>query len=202
MDEGMHIANVEKDTTEATQHIRAVLELNTFLKDNAPKEMLYKGKYYEDYDHGAVPLITEYDAFRFIFDFYELKTEAQDFSDPESDFIGKIINHHIILSKEFKTEMKPSEEAINGLGHYFISIKHFEKAEEFLKLNVTNYPKSFNAYESLGDFYAVTGEKEKAIENYKSSIALNKDSLSKVKLIELENKDSISIERITELNAE
>jgi len=201
MSDGMDISNVQKDTTIQTRHIRSILELNTFLKENQ-KELSYKGKYYEDYDHGAVPLITEYDAFRFIFDFYELKTEAQDFSDPENGFLDKIINHHITLSKEFKMEIKPKENAINGLGRYFMNVKQLKKAEDFLKLNVVNYPNSHSTFDALGDFYAVTGVKGKAIENYKKSISLNKNSISKNKLIELENKDSISIERLTELENE
>ena len=200
--EGMDISNVQKDTTIQTRHTRAILELNTLLKKSAQKKIIYKGKYYEDYDHGGVPLITEYDAFCFIFDFYELKVEAEDFSDPESDFLNKIIKHHVVLSEEFKTEMKPKEETINGLGYHFMNIKQLKKAEDFFKLNVVNYPNSQSTFEALGDFYAVTGVKEKAIENYNKSILLDKNSISKKKIKELEHNDSIAIERLTELENE
>jgi predicted alpha/beta superfamily hydrolase len=199
MSEGMDILNVQKDTTGQTNHIRSILELNTFLSEDTQKELSFRGKYYENDDHGSVPLITEYDAFRFIFDFYQFKTESQDFSDPESNILDKIVNHYKKLSKEFNIEMKPDEEYINNFAYGFMSMKQHKKSKVFFKLNVANYPGSFNAYESLGDFYAVNEEKDKAIENYKKSLSLNKNSSSKEKLIELENNDSISIDRLKEL---
>lgn len=202
MSEGMKISDIHKDTTIQTRTIRPILELNTFLKENTQKGLLYKGKYYEEYNHSTVPLITEYDAFHFIFDFYEFKTSEDEFLNPESGFFNKIVNHYAKVSKFLKTKVKPDEGFIDYLGYQRMSINQLKQSEEFFKLNVTNYPENFNTYDSLGDFYAVTGRKEKAIENYKKSISLNKDSFSKVKLKELENTESISIERITELNAE
>ena len=202
MSEGMDILNVQKDTTNQTQHIRAILELNTFLNKDTQKKLSYKGKYYEDDDHGSVSLITEYDAFRFIFDFYKFKTSTEEFLDPENDFLNKIVNHFIKVSKELKTKMKPDAAFINALGYHRINIKQPKQAEDFFKLNVANYPKSYKVYDSLGDLYAVNGDKEKAIENYKKSISLNKDSISKNKIIELENKDSISMDRLMEITNE
>jgi len=188
MSTGMDILNVQKDTTNQTEHIRSILELNTFLNENTQKKLTFKGKYYEDDDHGSVPLITEYDAFRFIFDFYNLKMDDQDYMNPEFNFSAKIINHYKKLSDEFKMEMAPDEEFVNNLGYQFMSMKQFKKSETLFKLNVANYPESFNVYDSLGDFYAANEEKEKAIENYEKSVSLNKDSVSKDKLIELEKK--------------
>jgi len=203
MSKGMDISNVKKDTTYQTKHIRSILELNTFLKENQ-KELSFKGKYYENENHGSVPLITEYDAFRFIFDFYKLKAEreADEYLDPESNFLEKTVYHYIKISNVFKTKVSPDEGFINYLGYHRMKIKQFKQSEEFFKLNVANYPKSFNAYDSLGDFYAVNGVKEKAIENYKKSISLNKSSILITKIKELEHNDSISIERLTELENE
>jgi len=42
-----------------------------------PTECLkYASRYYSDDDHGSVPLASEYDGLRFIFDYYRLKTEC------------------------------------------------------------------------------------------------------------------------------
>jgi len=202
MSEGMDISNVQKDTTDQTNHIRSILELNTYLKENTQKELSYEGKYYENDDHGSVPLITEYDAFRFIFNFYWLKIEGQDFSEPESDLLDKIVNHYKKLSKEFKMEMKPDEEYVNNLGYQFIGMKQLKKAEDFLKLNVANYPESFNVYDTLGDFYALNEDKEKAIKNYQKAISLGQKSFSKAKLVEVEKKGLISSDKLEELNNE
>ena len=204
MKTGMNYSEVQKDTTIQTRHIRAIKELNTTLNKDAQKKLSYRGKYYKDDDHGSVPLITEYDAFRFIFNFYNLKAErdANEYLDPENNFLEKIINHYSNVSKILKIKVKPNEGFINYLGFHRLKIKQLEQSENFFKLNITNYPNNHSVFDSLGDFYAVNGEKEKAIENYKKSISLNKDSFSKIKLKELESNDSISLERLTELENE
>jgi cytochrome c-type biogenesis protein CcmH/NrfG len=48
----------------------------------------------------------------------------------------------------------------------------------FLKLNAEAFPQSFNAYDSLGEAYAVAGEKELAIKAYEKSLELNPQSES------------------------
>jgi len=90
------------------------------------------------------------------------------------------------LSEKFGAKIMPDEEHINDLGYQFLNMKQFKKAENFLTLNVANYPDSFNAYDSLGDFYVALENNEKAIKNFKESISLNKDSASKDKLKKLQ----------------
>lgn len=182
MDKGMDTLRVQQDTSKMTSHIRSNLELNAFLKGKAQNQLSYKGKYYKDDTHGSVPLIATYDAFRFIFNFYQLELGMDDFMNPDSGILEKVINHYKEVSKVLGSDAKPEEDFVNGLGYQFMGMGQFNKAEAFFKLNVTNYPKSFNVYDSLGDCYAASGAKEKAIESYKKSIAINKDSFSKEKL--------------------
>lgn len=188
MKEGMDISSVQKDTTLSTKHIRSILELNTVLSKDSQKQLSFKGKYYANDDHGSVPLIAEYDALRFIFDFYRLKIDDQDYFNSERDFSAKIVKHYKRLSEAFRREIKPDEQFINGFGYQFLSMQQFKKAGQFFQLNVANYPESYNVYDSLGDWYKATGNKEKAIENYQKSVSLNKDSSSKIKLEELGKK--------------
>lgn len=186
MSEGMDTTMAKSDTTFATEHIRSILALNAALRKKSGPALNYQSKFYGEDDHGSVPLITEYDALRFIFDFYKLKMEMDDYINPDSDFAAKVEKHYQRLSEEFGKEVKPDEEFINNFGYQFLSMQQFDKAEKFFKLNVRNYPQSFNAYDSLGDFYVAVGNKQKAMENFKKSIALNKDSMSKDKLQKLE----------------
>ncbi len=183
--EGMDTVSVKKDTTFETEHIRALLALHTSLHNNAKKQLSYRGKFYADDNHGSVPLITEYDALRFIFDFYPLKFEPADYLNPDRDFVGKVEQHYERLSKEFGRTVKPDEEYINGLGYHFMHTKQFDKAEGFFKLNVANYPDSFIVYDCLGDFYRTIGNRERAIENYRKSIVIDGASPAKGKLEEL-----------------
>ena len=69
MNKGMDTLSVQKDITAKTNHIRSILELNSYLKKNAQKQLLYKAKYYKNDSHGSVPLIAEYDALHHIFEF-------------------------------------------------------------------------------------------------------------------------------------
>jgi hypothetical protein len=47
------------------------------------------------------------------------------------------------------------------------------KALEFFILNVENFPKSSNSYDSLGEAYELLGDTQKALENYKKSFEIN-----------------------------
>jgi CubicO group peptidase (beta-lactamase class C family)/predicted transcriptional regulator YdeE len=65
------------------------------------------------------------------------------------------------------------ERTLNGLGYRMLyggreadSIKVFEK-------NVEEYPQSGNVYDSLGEAYAKTGQKDLAIQNYEKSLQLD-----------------------------
>jgi tetratricopeptide (TPR) repeat protein len=102
---------------------------------------------------------------------------------PESDVVNKVLNHYKKLSTVFGLEMKPDEQFVNGLGYQFLQMGQFEVSEQFFKLNVTNFPESFNVYDSIGDYYVAKGDKDNAIESFKKALALNKNAtFSKDKL--------------------
>ncbi len=65
------------------------------------------------------------------------------------------------------------EGRLNGLGYNLMRQGKLREAIAIFKLNVEFYPKSFNVYDSLGEAYATSGEKELAIANYKKSLELN-----------------------------
>jgi Flp pilus assembly protein TadD len=50
-------------------------------------------------------------------------------------------------------------------------------------LNVDLHPKSWNAYDSLGEMYAKNGEKDLAIANYQKSLDLNPKNDGAVKML-------------------
>jgi hypothetical protein len=183
--EGMDVAHAKNDKSPMTEHFRLAMELKDHLENNESSQLKFKGKYYPEDTHGSVPLISEYDALRFIFDFYQLKMGAEDYMNPESDVVSKVVNHYEKLSMEFGKKMLPEEDFVNNMGYQFMSMKQFKKSEGFFKLNVANYPESFNVYDSLGDLYVEMGEKEKAIEQFKMSISINSESYSKEKLKKL-----------------
>lgn len=66
-----------------------------------------------------------------------------------------------------------SEAQMNNLGYSLLGLKRTRDAIEVFKLNVEDYPQSFNAYDSLGEAYLLNGDKELAIKNYQRSVELN-----------------------------
>lgn len=174
MAEELDSISVLKDTSIDTEHIRSNLELNSYLKIQT--QLKYKGKFYPAESHGSLPFIAQYDAFRFLFDFYELRFDMQDFINPETDIVNKVVNHYKKLSTVFGREVKPEEQFVNGLGYEFLQMQQLKVSEQFFKMNVINFPDSFNVYDSIGDYYDAHGDKEKAIESYKKALLLNKDS--------------------------
>lgn len=183
----MDTLSVQKDTTYATRHIRAILELNSYLNNNNQNYLSFLSKYYENDDHGSVPLISEYDALRFIFDFYKFKLVDEDYSNPKIDIAEKVENYYERLSIGFGIEMKPGEEYVNDIGHRLLREEQFIKAKQVFELNIKNYPMNYNVYEAMGDFYSVIQSKDMAIENYKKAYSLNKNSFLINKVRELES---------------
>ena len=66
-----------------------------------------------------------------------------------------------------------NEAQMNRLGYNLLGLKRVKDAIEVFKLNVEDYPQSFNTYDSLGEAYMIDGNKELAIKNYERSVELN-----------------------------
>jgi CubicO group peptidase (beta-lactamase class C family) len=71
-----------------------------------------------------------------------------------------------------------SEVLMNRLGYALLHKNLLNEAIEIFKLNVEEYPASWNVYDSLGEAYAIKGDKELAIKNYQKSVELNPQNKS------------------------
>jgi CubicO group peptidase (beta-lactamase class C family) len=81
------------------------------------------------------------------------------------------------------------DRALNQLGHMLIEKGRNADAITILKLNVEEYPKSANAYDSLAETYAKDGQKQQAVENYRKALELDPQNQNAAdKLKELEQK--------------
>lgn len=172
MAKGMDTTKVKEDSSVAMRHIRSILALNTLLQQNRKNGLAYDYKYYSGDSHGSVPLIATYDALHFIFSFYDLKPDLEDYTNFSMKTIAKLERHYAEVSKQFGFPYPVPEATANQLGYMAMAQKKMAEAEYLFKLNVANYPTSLNVYDSLGDFYAAKGEKEKAIENYRKALAI------------------------------
>ena len=185
MEESMKITKVQSDTSVKTRHIRSILDLDKHIKGQKQNGLKYQSKYYSNDDHGSVPMIAEYDGLRFIFDKYRFKLSFKDFTDSTIDLAKKFETHYQEVSKQFGYTVSPPENMLNSLGYEFLQQKQYAKAGKFFKMNVDNYPNSFNVYDSYGDYFMAIGDKSKAIEYFKKALTLKDNPESRKKINEL-----------------
>ncbi len=62
---------------------------------------------------------------------------------------------------------------LSSLGHPLLRAKKFKEAIQVLELNAEAFPRSWWAYDELGEAHMGAGEKELAIKNYKKSLELD-----------------------------
>lgn len=175
MDDTMDVVKVRKDTTVFTRHIRSILDFNDFLEQNKKSNLNYQYKYYNDDNHGSVPLIATYDGLRFIFKFNQLKLSIPEQINFNKAVLTKIEKHFEDVSKHLGYKVSIPENTVNAYAYQSLGKKDMDLAGYLFKMNVTNYPNSPNVYDSLGDFYEANGEKKNAILSYEKVLVLDKN---------------------------
>lgn len=175
MDDSMDLVKVRKDTTVFTRHIRSILDLNDFLKQDKKSKLNYGYAYYKDDNHGSVPLIATYDALRFVFKFNQLKLSIPEQINFNKDVFTKIEKHFENVSSHLGYKVHVPENTVNVYAYQSLGKKDLDLAGYLFKLNVANYPQSPNVYDSLGDFYEASGDKKSAITNYEKVLSLDKN---------------------------
>jgi len=82
------------------------------------------------------------------------------------------------------TEYDLGERQINQLGYSLLNDGRVDDAITIFNLNVEEFPKSPNAYDSLAEAYAAKGQKALAIKNYAHSIELNPENTNGIKKLQ------------------
>lgn len=75
--------------------------------------------------------------------------------------------------------VKANEAEINQYGYQLLNLGQNDRAIEILTINTQRFPKSANAFDSLGEAYALKGDKENAIKNFKKSLAMDPPAATK-----------------------
>jgi tetratricopeptide (TPR) repeat protein len=116
---------------------------------------------------------------------YDSEAPAFDPNDPHpkrplADTLLQLVNVHGIgpaLQAYRALRQSPdfymTENQLNALGYRLMELKRVNEAIELFKLNVEAYPRSANAYDSLGEAYMTGGERDQAIKSYRRSLDLN-----------------------------
>jgi len=97
--------------------------------------------------------------------------------------IAAAITEYHRLKKDRAEDYNIIEGEIDWLGGGLLSENRITEAIEIFKLNVTEHPDSWNAYDSLGKAYKKNGDNELAIKNYKKSLELNPENTDAVEIL-------------------
>jgi beta-lactamase regulating signal transducer with metallopeptidase domain len=68
------------------------------------------------------------------------------------------------------------EKEFNSLGYAFLYVEMTDEAIAVLKINVHEYPDSWNCYDSLGEAYMVAKKFDEAVKNYELAVSMNPES--------------------------
>lgn len=66
-----------------------------------------------------------------------------------------------------------TEAELNQYGYQLLGENRFDEAIKIMALNTERHPESANAWDSLGEAYALKGDKSNAIRSFKKSLTLN-----------------------------
>ncbi|HYE69386.1 MAG TPA: tetratricopeptide repeat protein, partial [Anaerovoracaceae bacterium] len=182
MPAGMSFRKLKKDTSNETQHIRSILKLDDYLKNQDLAGLTYAHKFYEHETHVSVPLISEYDGLRFIFNYYLMNVSEKDLKDTSAMIASQYRTHYAKVSKEMGYKVSPPEAFINYLGMDALEKGQYHKAGALLQFNVENYPGSSKAHDAYGDFLIAKRDSGAAISYYKKALAIKTDVQTEQKL--------------------
>jgi len=155
----------KKNIRNRDRHVRLYEALNS----KCEGEFHAKLEYFENENHGSVPLIAFYNGISAIFEGYGIY-----YRNIESK--EQLTQHFQSISQRLSWDIRPPEYLVNRVGYRILQSRNeSEKSKSlaFFILNTENFPNSFNAFDSLGEAYEALGNKENAVNNYEKSVELN-----------------------------
>lgn len=150
--------------TAGNPHFQAITQFNAVMGAYDRSGLRYDFRYYDEDDHGSVPMIAEYDALRFIFDGYKV---------PLQQVLGEpnlLTEHYRNVSERLGADFQPPPRMLGQMRQFALS-QDTAKAIEFGEMSIGVYPEDFRAYEFLGDVWAARGEVDKARGYYEQALA-------------------------------
>jgi tetratricopeptide (TPR) repeat protein len=164
--------------------------LEKWMNDNPVTGLTWKSAWVEG-DHGSMVGRNIYDGLLFIFSGWKMPREV--LMNADIGEIRKFIKTSLTKWAKYgfdESTILP-EQTINRLGYNLLGRKELEKAVEVFSYNIKRFPKSFNAYDSLGEAYMIMGDKENAVKYYKLAVELNPGDTEYAKRVLENSKDKL-----------
>ena len=127
-------SQIRKDTSTSVliRHPVSILEFIDLLKNKSKNGLLSDWKYYEQDNHGSVPLIATYDALHFFFDFYRLPSYEVIMERLDNiDSLLEAYSEKLLKNMGYKTLLP--ESFINTLAYSCLGNKMYQRRLHFLK---------------------------------------------------------------------
>ncbi len=187
MYEGVDTSLVRKDTSLQAFHMRSILNFSDVLKKRQTEGVQFNCQYYAEDNHNSVAVISEYAGLRYFFNCYRIPFLGR-LGNPKFTIDSAFTLHYKNISRQMGYTVLPPELMINKYGYYFLQQeKKLDKAYAFFKLNAANYPLSSNVFDSLGEYYEASGDKQKAMEAYEKALRLAETPYTRRKLEKLKS---------------
>lgn len=103
-----------------------------------------------------------------------------------------IVARYRELRRQKPDEYDFREPELNTLGYSLLRTGRTADAIAVFRLNVEMFPQSANAYDSLGESYAVAGNKDLALANYRKSLELNPGNTNAQEFIQRLEKPAVT----------
>lgn len=178
---GITLDNVREDTNPQTNHIRSILQfVDSAEASIANNKLSFASKYYENDNHGSVPLIAEYDALRWQFDWYSPSAAISDHYNPAlpdaPDEVVRLVEaHYGMLSQRFGYEFTPPFGWVNARANDFVFSEKPESARALYLMNVANYSGDGRVHAALADYFVGVGDEASARIHFGRAVGLGLD---------------------------
>lgn len=181
---GVSLKEAMNDSTLSNEHIDCIYSFVNSAKDQLNQTDRFFWKYYPDEDHGSVPTIASYHAFKSLFSWYEFKEIAKfyDSTTTIKEFESSLNEHITKVSNNLGYQYIPSATEVNWWTELLSGEHQLYKAQVVLQLNIDNFPNHALSYSQLADSYLATKDTTKAIEYYEKSIELGRNMHVKTQL--------------------
>jgi uncharacterized protein len=154
------------DDSTINPHFSGIMQFNSIMQTYNRSGLRYAFRYYDGDDHGSVPLISEYDALRFIFDGFKPDLRRM-IASP-----SLLQEHYRALSARLGVQFTPSERMLQTYGQIALS-QDTSSAIRFLEIGTELYPSSWRMLDRLGRIWLARGDRAKARSYFEKVITLN-----------------------------